>query len=242
MFAEVSIWPHWMATDLHPLKASPTIHIALRNLPYSQPISSSHWHGQLCSVPLRPFFTSSRVSTTIENLDEMGPGYGHVVADMSSVAGVQIRGFCEIRSVDKWFSSNKFFSLNKSETRGVNSSSQKLIENSLFPEICLNWIHSLHFNHVLFTCLTWLSPFSIFSCFLTFFTYLKCYMLRIVKGRSPSWELCCRILSTSSGVRLNAASFAHSSPKSTLSTHCSLLVMSWETFLETFKFCIFNEI
>lgn len=70
-----------------------------------------------------------------------------------------------------------------------------------------------------------------------------CYGL--LWGRSPSWELCCRILSTSSGVRLNAASFAHSSPKSTLSTHCSLLVMSWETFLETFKsfkFCIFNEI
>ena len=76
-------------------------------------------------------------------------------------------------------SSNKFFSLNKSETPGVNLSSQRWIENSLFPEIFLNWIHSLHFNHVLFTCLTWLSP---FSCFLTFFTYLKCYMLWIVMG------------------------------------------------------------
>ena len=49
---------------------------------------------QLCSVPLRPDFTSSRGSTPIDDLDEMGPRYGRVVADQSSLAfqiGVSMR-------------------------------------------------------------------------------------------------------------------------------------------------------
>ena len=36
---------------------------------------------RLVSISLRPDFTSSQYSTTIDNLDEMGPAYDRVVAD-----------------------------------------------------------------------------------------------------------------------------------------------------------------